>query len=399
MNTPKTVSSFRLMYAFNFLKSLQFFGALAVPFFLVRLGYSYTQMFLLECIFGAGMFLFEIPTGVIADKFGRKVSLVLGSVFMGGGFSVFAFTEAFPALALAELSCAVGMTLLSGADTALFYELLIAEGAEDKASGKLSRYEAAGTAGMLIAFPAGTLFAGAGFIPYEEALGLVFLATGIAILLSAFIALMIIEPPRERETGSSLKLGIEGFRFIFRRPRLTRFSLNYAAISSMTFFMFWFYQSLLMKTGIPVPLHGFVPAAFNLGATALLMLSEPIRSRLGTANALLASSLVPGLLYLLIAFVPGSLPALIAIFGVTMLKMFRRPLLSALMNAQIESRQRATVLSGVSMLERILTTALYPVVGLLSDHSLSFTFLLLGAATLAFSLALRVGDDHLLVGL
>ncbi len=388
-------SRHRVLYAFNFLKNLQFFGALAVPFFLVRLGFSYTQMFLLECVFGAGMFVFEIPTGVVADRFGRKWSLFLGSLFFGGGFAIFAFTRSFPVLAAAELICAVGMTLFSGADTALFYETLMAEGLEEESSRFLSRYDAAGTLGLLIGFPAGTLFAGSGIVPYERALGLVFLGTAAAIFISGLIALFAPEPERERERGNPLKAGLEGFKFIFRRSSLTRFSLNYAAISSMTFFMFWFYQALLMKNGFPLGAQGFVPAAFNLGATALLAFSEPVRKRLGTARTLFLSSGIPGALYLLIAFVPGIGAALVAIFGITILKMFRRPMLSALMNAQIASRQRATVLSGVSMMERILTTALYPAVGLLSDHSLSATFALLGALTLAFSLLLRVGEAHL----
>lgn len=385
------------MYVFNFLKSLQFFGALAVPFFLVRLGYSYTQMFLLECVFGTGMFLFEIPTGVVADRFGRKVSLFLGSVFFGGGFTLFALTDSFPVLVLAELICAIGMTLFSGADTALFYELTIAEGRTDDSSRLLSRYDAAGTLGMLIGFPAGTLFAGSGLVPFKEALGLVFLASGLAIFLSGFIAILVPEPPREKESDHPLKAGLDGFGFIFKHKSLTRFSLNYAAISSMTFFMFWFYQTLLMSNDVPVALQGFVPAAFNLGATALLLFSDPIRKRFGTANTLLFSSGIPGLLYLLVAFVPGVPAAMIAIFGVTMLKMFRRPMLSALMNTHIESRRRATVLSGVSMVERILTTVLYPVVGLLSDFSLTATFALLGALTLGFSLFLRVGEEHLTI--
>lgn len=387
---------FPALYAFNFLKSLQFFGALAVPFFLVRLGFSYTQMFLLECFFGVGMFVFEIPTGVVADKFGRKTSLVLGSLLFGGGFTLFALTTSFPALALAELICALGMTLFSGADSALVYELSVAVGAESRAGERLSRYDAAGTLGMLLGFPAGSIFAGSGLVPYVDSLGLVFLATGVSILLSGVVVLFVPEPPREREKSSAIKAGIEGFRFIFRHPRLTRFSLNYAAISSLTFFMFWFYQVLLMENGFPVPLQGFVPAAFNLGATALLLFSEPLRKRLGTANTLLVSSAVPGLLYLLVAFVPGLPAAFAAIFGITMLKLFRRPLLSALMNAEIDSSRRATVLSGVSMLERLLTTILYPAAGWLSDRSLPLTFLLLGAMTLAFALALRVGDDHLL---
>ena len=395
MKKPFGIEPHRLMYAFNFLKSLQFFGALAVPFFLVRLGFSYTQMFLLECVFGAGMFLFEIPTGVVADRFGRKVSLCLGSFLFGGGFALFAFTRSFPVLVAAELICAIGMTLFSGADTALFYELILSRGKETESSRLLSRYDAAGTLGMLIGFPAGTLFAGSNVVPFEEALGLVFLATGLVIFISGFIALAIPEPPREKESDHPLKAGLDGFKFIFRQKSLTRFSLNYAAISSMTFFMFWFYQTLLMNNRFPVAFQGFVPAAFNLGATALLVFSEPIRKKFGTANTLLVSSGVPGLLYLLVAFVPGIPAAMLAIFGVTMLKMFRRPMLSALMNTHIERRRRATVLSGVSMIERILTTLLYPVVGLLSDFSLPATFALLGAITLAFTLFLRVGEEHL----
>lgn len=383
------------MYGFNFLKSLQFFGALAVPFFLLRLGFSYTQMFLLECFFGAGMFLFEIPTGIVADKFGRKVSLILGTLFFGGGFTVFALTRSFAVLALAEVICAVGMTLFSGADNALMYELILAEGKREESARFLSRYDAAGTLGMLLGFPAGTLFAGSGLIPYEDALGAVFFATGAVIMLSGVIVCFIPEPERERERGNPLKAGIEGFKFIFHHAGLTRFSLNYAAISSMTFFMFWFYQALLMNNRFPTALGGFVPAAFNLGAMVLLLFSERIRKRFGTANTLLFSSAVPGALYLLIAFVPGIQAALIAIFGITTLKLFRRPLLSALMNAHIESRQRATVLSGVSMIERILTTLLYPVAGLLSDRSLPLTFLLLGILTLIFSLTLRVEEGHL----
>jgi len=86
--------------------------------------------------------------------------------------------------------------------------------------------------------------------------------------------------------------------------------------------------------------------------------------------------------------------ALIAIFGVIMLKLFRAPMLASLMNTHIESTNRATVLSGVSMLERIITAILYPLAGILTDISLNWTFLVMGLVTLAASLFLRVGKDH-----
>jgi MFS family permease len=61
-----------MIYLFSFLKSLEFFGAVAVPFYLQRMEFSYTQMFLMETIFSVCLFLFEIPTGVVADRWGRK---------------------------------------------------------------------------------------------------------------------------------------------------------------------------------------------------------------------------------------------------------------------------------------------------------------------------------------
>ena len=68
-------------------------------------------------------------------------------------------------------------------------------------------------------------------------------------------------------------------------------------------------------------------------------------------------------------------------------------MLSALMNEEIESSSRATVLSGVSMIERIATALLYPVVGLLTDVSLQITFLALGAITILLSVLLRIEEE------
>jgi len=107
------------------------------------------------------------------------------------------------------------------------------------------------------------------------------------------------------------------------------------------------------------------------------------------------SSVIPGFLYLGVFFFPGLPMALVAIFGVIMLKLFRAPMLSTLMNDHIEDANRATVLSGVSMLERLMTTVLYPVAGFLTDISLGWTFLAMGTITILASVLLRVDETHL----
>lgn len=390
----KTTSVFPL-YAFNFLKSLQFFGALAVPFYLYRVGLNYAQMFTLEAIFSFFVFAMEIPTGVVADRFGRKLSLMLGAFTFGAAFLIFSVTRSYPVLVGAEILCAVGMTLMSGADRALLYENLKASGREADAGKVNARYDAAGTAGMFLAFPLGTLFAASGLVSYDSALGLVFVGTGFSIILSGMTLFFVRESERVPTHGSALKAGLDGFRFIFQKPALTRFSLNYAIVSALTFFMFWFYQSLLLKNEFPLGLQGFIPAGFNIGAMLLLLATGVIQKRIGTKTALFFSSLIPGLLYLGVFFAPGLPMALAAIFGVTMLKMFRAPMLTALMNAQIEDENRATVLSGVSMMERIITTLFYPLAGLLTDISLEWTFLAMGTITVLVSVLFQVDERHL----
>ena len=383
-----------LLYLFNFFKSLQFFGAVAVPFYLHRVGLDYTRMFLLETVFSFGMIVLEIPTGVIADRWGRKLSLVLGSCFFGAGFLLFGIYTSYFILVLAEIICALGMTLLSGADRAILYEVLKRESEEARAGAVMARYDSLGTAAMFLAFPAGSLFVGSKLVPYKTALGLVFVATAVAIAISGLIILFVKEGVYEKSRANPFRQGFEGFRYIFDHPKLRVFSLNYALISSMTFFMFWFYQSLLLENRFPVSWQGFIAAGFNFTAMLLLLLTPVAEKRVGIRNTLLLSSILPGILYVGVSVIPGIFMALVAIFGVTNLKMFRAPMLNALMNQQIGNSNRATVLSGVSMIERIATTLLYPLAGVLTDISLKMTFLAIGVITIGLSILLRVEESY-----
>ncbi|HWR12430.1 MAG TPA: MFS transporter [Rectinemataceae bacterium] len=393
------------LYVFSFFKSLQFFGAVAVPFYIHRLEMGYARMFTLEMVFSAAMMILEVPTGVVADRWGRKISLCLGSLFLAAGFLMFGIFHSFGILLVAELICALGMTLVSGADRALLYEVLKRDNETDRATGVFARYEAAGTAGLFISFPLGSLFAGSGIVPYKEALGLVFVFTAAALGISGLFVLGAREtrPTRDREgriwqrhvLRGLMRHGIDGFLQIFRTRELRSFGLNYAAISALTFFMFWFYQSLLARHAVPLAWFGFVGSAFNLSAMLLLQTTTFIQKKIGIGKALFLSSIIPGLLYIGAGLFPNLIVALIAMFGVTNLKLFRAPMLSAMMNAKIDDTNRATVLSGISMIERVLIALLYPLVGALADLSLNAALLILGGLTIVASLSLRVNEASL----
>lgn len=329
-----------MLYLFSFIKSLQFFGALAVPFYLQRLGFSYTQMFLMETVFSVCLFLFEVPTGVIADKFGRKVSIFFGCFLFGTSFIVIGFTYSIAVFIMAQIIGSLGMSMISGADTALVYENSKLRGKTDEqATVVASRYNAFSTTGSLIAMPIGSVFVslfqkeGMPYSKYLQALGTTFWMTGIMLILASLVILFVKEAPVNScvKEKSALKHALEGFTAIFRNKELTKVSLNYSIISGLTFLMFWFYQSLLFENNFPIGINGFISAGFNFGGMLILLTTGFWLRKIGTAKTLLLSSIIPGLLYILVFIFPKSkIAILIAIFGITSLRFFRAPILTTM---------------------------------------------------------------------
>jgi hypothetical protein len=78
-----TLSNIHKSYFAGLSKNLHFFGAITIPFFIDWLKVDYTKAFVLQAWFVFWLFVLEIPTGVIADKFGRTISVGLGCLLFG----------------------------------------------------------------------------------------------------------------------------------------------------------------------------------------------------------------------------------------------------------------------------------------------------------------------------
>ena len=178
----------------------------------------------------------------------------------------------------------------------------------------------------------------------------------------------------------------QGCLLAFRNPELRKLSLDYSVISAFTFLMFWFYQSLLLENNVNIAVNGFVASGFNLAASLLLFSSGFIQKKLGYSKTRFLSAFIPGVLYVLVfMFYRNIFVAMIAIFGITMLRLFRDPILITQMNLKISDKNRATVLSGVSMFSRIIIAIFYPLSGILMDKNPHVTYLVIGIATVVFS--------------
>jgi len=126
-------------YLFSTLHDMAFFAAVLVPFFKDWGGLSIFQMQLIQSWFMMWVFLLEIPTGAVADYFGRKVSLIIGSAVLILATIVYTIEPNLSYFLLAEVIFALGFSLISGAGEAWVYDTLKEEGNEEKAKSVFGR--------------------------------------------------------------------------------------------------------------------------------------------------------------------------------------------------------------------------------------------------------------------
>jgi MFS family permease len=395
-------------YAANLLKNLQFFGALAVPYFIDWLRVDYTRLFLLQAWFLFWIFTLEIPTGIVADKFGRRLSVVLGCLLFGADMVFYGVEASYGMLFVGEFLGAVGMTLMSGAEEALLYDTLVALGEQGRARHYFSRYGAAGTLGLLVAFPVGSLVGGRA--PYPSWLPVPFLLTAAAGVLAAIAYGSMEEPPRARPTEGFVRMGAQGLRTLFAHAALRGYVLNAVTISSVTFFAFWFYQPVAQRAGMPVAYIGLFAAGFNLFSTVLLANSARLEKWFGIRRLLFLTAAIPAVLFAVVASTRSLLVIGPAFFLLVGCKFVRGPVLADLINRHVESGNRATVISSMSLVERAITFVLYPVIGSLADvkvgwrggvaevgggQGIDLALYTLAVLCGAFAVATRLGDRHL----
>lgn len=335
-------------------------------------GISLSQFLVMHSIGAITSFILEVPTGVLADRLGRKLS-VLASLALALIINpLFILSDSLWVLYGAGALGGICDALRSGADEALFYDSLKAMHREDdytRLHGRLRWWS--GYAGIAASIMGGLV----GSVRYELAWW-----CWEAIVALAFIStLYVVEPagpPHTRAPTVQAHL-IESLRIAFRSH--ARYFVLYGA--GVWFFFstnFWLWQPYLRFIGVEVHLYGFIFAltgvASGFGARLVSTLERwtSLRILLSISIALLAITLTgqslcstaPGLFFLLLhSFASG-------IFWVVA---------ENAVHSRIESSTRATVLSVKNMISSLLFAALSPLVGLIADTAgLPFALQLLG---------------------
>ncbi len=324
-------------------------------------GLSAVQLVLVGTTLEVSAFLFEVPTGVVADVYSRRLSIIIGYLLMGAGFLVEGSFPAFVPILLAQVIWGLGYTFTSGATQAWISD----EIGEENANSLFLRANRVGMSASLLGM-------GLAILAGTQSVRLPILAGGAGVMAIGFV-LMLIMPesgfhPTARENRNTWQqmwhTFREGLRAVQARPRLrTLLGVGlFYGLYSEGFDRLWL-KHLLNTFELP-PILGQTDVAFFGLLRAVTMVvsifaTRFVEKRLDAGSPLAIGRAMLGITGGISAGLLGF--ALSPFFGLTLalywsisvLRNLAIPLNMAWVNQRLDSETRATVLSVTSQVDAV----------------------------------------------
>jgi MFS family permease len=429
-------------YWYRLTKFALFHIAIMVLFYQQR-GLSFSQIMILQSFYYFAKVLSEVPTGALADRFGRKKSLVIGSFCHSSAYLLIFFSHSFIFFNLGEIIAGISMSFAYGADSALAYDSLKKLEREEE----YQKIEGNAHSMRLLSF---AIFAPIGGLLATINLALPYLASSIIIFFSGLLALTFIEPGKERSmvqssgfqidsteeprskenlecsplgepnkrsvssnrSEVSLKRDTPGKPFptsLFQKSqgrkkyyheigislnlmrakkRILWLILFFSLVFLATRLGFWTYQPYMEKVGVPLSLFGVVFASFHLFAALISKYADRIEKTLKEDLTLL---IMPSLV--IISFILMSRFLYLWSVGFILLQQIsmatHEPILKNYLNRYTPSDIRATMLSVQSMAGNLVFAIAAPFLGRLVDKlHLENALLIFALVIIIFSIIL-----------
>ena len=249
MSKNSTKKQLPLLYISNFISNISIAGA-AWVLLLVSDGYSLIQVGFAETVFHIVSLMAEIPSGMFADVFGRKKSLIVSCMMGMCSALVRGFIPGFAAVCVSVGFSALSYNFASGSDSALAYDSLLEEGQESK----YDRYISTQTTIYRISNGLATLFAGAAVIMGNRNAHT--LSLGLSLINMIFLLSLRENKVILNKVGESLGKRIRdvyrgAFSFLKGNKKVAGLIFRNALVGGIDVLLLFFLQAKLPMTGIP----------------------------------------------------------------------------------------------------------------------------------------------------
>ena len=343
--------------------------------FLLDAGLSNTEAFAANAFFALGQLAFEVPTGVVADTRGRRLSFLLGAatlllstlLYLG----MWQLNAPFWGWAAASVLLGLGFTFFSGATEAWLVDALKATGYDGDLESVFGRAQIASGAAMLTGSVAG------GFVAQATNLGVPFLIRAALLGVTLVVAWRFMRdlgftPQRGAGAVDAVRTVLHGAVEGGLRNRPVRWLMLAALFSTgVGFYAFYAMQPYLLELygdpsayGIAGLAAALVAGAQMVGGSVVRYVRRLFRRR---TDALVLAAVFEVVLLAAIGWTGSFGIALALLILWCLLAALADPIRRAFMNGLIRSEQRATVLSFDSLMGSAGGVVAQPALGRTAD--------------------------------
>jgi MFS family permease len=355
------------IYLTEFLKTQRYFLPVIILFFQLH-HLSYTQIFVIYAVRSLVIFLLEIPSGVLADQFGKKTTLIFSRASLLPVFVIFALADNFWMFLAAAVMEAFNRSFKSGTHKAYIYDFLLQEGYSESPSKVYGKSKFWARMGEALASLTG------GFIAVQFGYPAVFwFALGPAVLnVINAVSYSGIEEDKIEKTSFRLAAYSNHIRDAVTEIKgnrvVQRLIINSAVFLGSLGAAVKFLQPYMEKADIPVEWFGIV----YMGIMVLTAYSSRYAYRLERRVNRAQVANFSGWLVVIPLFILGtgfnSISGIALFIFLYICKHARRPAMITQLNEYISSGRRATILSADSLFRSLFQLMFLPVIGLLSDN-------------------------------
>ncbi|SHE34350.1 Predicted arabinose efflux permease, MFS family [Mariniphaga anaerophila] len=337
-------------------------------------GMGMHEIFILKSIYSLAIVGLELPSGWMADVWGRKKTLLLGAVLGSAGFLMYSFSYGFWAFAVAEIVLGAGHSFVSGADSAMLYESLKADKKSDEYVKHEGRITSAGNfAEALAGIAAGFLAA----VSLRSPFYFQFIVAALAVP-----AALVLKEPVNR--SGALSYSVKRMALVIKGTLLKntnlRVSILLSAVTGTATLTFaWLVQPFFKAINLPVEWFGILWTVLNLSVGVSSAFAFRFEGRISRKNEVLTIILLLALGY----FFSGLAVVREGLFFLFLFYLVRglaTPIFKNYINLYTPSEIRATILSVRNLLIRISFAVIGPLLGWMTDQvNLKTAFILAGA--------------------
>lgn len=343
--------------------------------YLLQLGITQGQIGILQSFLFFSCVALEIPSGLLADRYGRKHSLILG--FLGlfiSGIGFLLFSDFIP---FALIFCLFGASIAmgSGADRALLYDNLLAENRTEEYPRIISRARAIGAVSLGLSMLLG------GALQEAMSWNSVYIFFAISKLIGAImVSFMTEKNPLYTSLNPSAKSRVpnreaEGvFNSLVRFFRskngafLIPLFIGFALFELSTVPLFIYGQPFFSLQGLDVTLIAGIYAAVEAISAVVFMVAGYVCSRFSLGIVAFSTTFIITLLLLILSMDIGVNASAASFLLIMSLPAIYETSYETYIHDNVDSRIRASCLSAANLVNSVIIGASYTVFGGLVDR-------------------------------